>query len=182
MGLWGASLLRASVTCFRTLQAAPTQSGIPSPRTTGLSRAGRFALWTPPPSADCSASALSGALGGHLGSPRRDKNPRNGFGALGRPGSSLPPSPSSTLRFGEDLRAVLFSLLPSIFIFQGSDSSLALGVEIRWRDQISARLCVRAVCVCVCTRACARVFHKRRRESALFPNSGGRFGSLTSSA
>lgn len=167
MGLRGASVLWASVTCFRALQAAPTQSGIPSPRTTGLSRAGRFALRTPPPSADCSASALSGALGGHLRSPRRDKNPRNGFGALGRPGSSLPPSPSSTLRFGEDLRAVLFSLLPSIFIFQGSDSSLALGVEIRWRDQISARLCVRAVCVCVCTGVRACVSQEAARERAV---------------
>lgn len=48
--------------------------------------------------------------------------------------------------FREDFRAVLFSLLPSIFIFQGSDSSRALGVEIRWRDQITARLCVRGVC------------------------------------
>lgn len=186
MGLRGASLLRASVTCFRELQVAPTQSGIPSPRATGLSRAGgRFALRTPPPSADCGASALSawsGALGGHLRSPRRDKNPRTGLGALGCPGSSLPPSLSSTLRFGEDFRAVLFSLLPSIFIFRGSDSSLALGVEIRWRDQISARLCVRAVCVPVCVCSCVRVFHKRLRESALFPNSGGRFGSLTGSA
>lgn len=46
--------------------------------------------------------------------------------------------------------------------------------------------CVLCVYVCVCVRvyvrACARVFHKRRRESALFPNSGGRFGSLTGSA
>ena len=126
------------------LSGAP---GGPSPRVTGLSGAGgRFALRTPPSSVDCSASAWSGALGRHLRSPRRGKNRRTGFGALGRPGSSLPPSPSSTLRFGEDFRAVLFSLLPSIFIFQGSDSSLALGVEIRWRDQISARLCVR-VCV-----------------------------------
>ena len=156
-GASGASLLRAPVTCFRALQAAPIQSEFPSPRATGLSRAGgRFALRTPQSSVDCSASAWCGALGRHLRSPRRDKNRRTGFGALGRPGSSLPPSPSSTLRFGEDLRAVLFSLLPSIFIFQGSDSSLALGVEIRWRDQISARLCVRAVCARarVCVRAC----------------------------
>lgn len=103
-------------------------------------------------------------------SPRRDKNRRTGFGALGRPGSSLPPSPSSTLRFGEDLRAVLFSLLPSIFIFQGSDSSLALGVEIRWRDQISARLCVRAVCVRVCVYARARVcFTRGGARARCFP-------------
>lgn len=61
----------------------------------------------------------------------------------------------STSRFGEDFRAVLFSALPSIFIFQGSDSSRALGVEIRWRDQITARLCVRCVCGTEMARECA---------------------------
>jgi hypothetical protein len=73
------------------------------------------------------------------------KNLRTGFGILGRP---------STSRFWEDSRVVLFSLLSSIFIFQGSESSRALGVEIRWRGQISARLGVRARArVCVCVRA-----------------------------
>lgn len=61
----------------------------------------------------------------------------------------------STSRFGEDFRAVLFSALPSIFIFQGSDSSRALGVEIRWRDQITVRLCVRCACVTEMARECA---------------------------
>lgn len=87
------------------------------------SRAGRFALRTPPPSADCSASALSawsGALGGHLRFPRRDKNPRTGFGALGRPGSSLPPSfPFLHVAFRGGLKSGFVFVAPVYFYFSG---------------------------------------------------------------
>lgn len=145
---------------------------------------GRVSLRAPPPPReDYRASVLSAGSGGPRGTLAPSSCGKEFWKWVWhfRPSRQLPPSfPSSTLRFGEDFRAVLFSLLPSIFIFQGSDSSPGLGVEIRWRDQISARACARArvcayvrerelVCECVCVRACDR----RRRESARFPNSGG---------
>lgn len=149
----GATLLGASVGCVPG-PGAPTLVEIPPPRAAGLGGAGGgVALRARLPRADHSASARPRASG-YPGALLAGEKILELVWHFRAPGQLPRSSPPSTSRFGEDFRAVLFSLLPSIFIFQGSDSSRALGVEIRWRDQIPARLCVRGVCVRARVCAC----------------------------